>query len=115
MLEDIPNKNRNVNIEKIIEEEKLPEDTKRIVKRINGVRTKEPGKVLTFYDKVYLVSPSEQKFYRYYRPGLCKELKGVKSNNHMSLNADGIIKVQLAKSKLFFKRINEQKTRHITI
>ena len=102
----LPEKDRNVDVNELIKLYNLPDDTKRVVQRTKTKIGKEPGKVHTFYDRVYLISPSNRTFYHYWRNGLCKEVKGSKNKNTVNLIDDDRKLVVIAKSNVLFERVS---------
>ena len=111
----LPDKNRNVDVNEIIKLYNLPDDTKRIVQRTKTKISKEPGKTRTFYDRVYLVSPSAKTFYHYWRDGLCKEIKGHKNKNTVTLVDDERRYVLLVKSNVLFEKVASNSSNVICI
>ena len=115
----LPDKNRNVDVSELIKLYNLPDDTKRVVQRtktkiddtkrvVQRTKTKiskEPGKTHTFYDRVYLISPSAKTIYHFWRDGLCKEIKGNKNKNTVNLIDDERRNVVIVKSNVLFERV----------
>ena len=101
----LPEKDRNVDVNELIKLYNLPDDTKRVVQRTKTKISKEPGKTHTFYDRVYLISPSAKTIYHFWRDGLCKEIKGNKNKNTVNLIDDERRNVVIVKSNVLFERV----------